>query len=80
MRVILDTNVMHDDFYFRKGNVRVLLESAVRAGHEVYVPMVVLDEFIAQFYQQLHTLLHTLNKAAHRWVDLRLDALLRKNF
>lgn len=50
---IIDTNFVHLDYFLRGTNITILTQSAKNLGHIVYMPMVVFDELIKQYRDEV---------------------------
>lgn len=50
---IIDTNFVHLDYFLRGTNITVLTQSAKNLGHIVYMPIVVFDELVKQYSDEV---------------------------
>ena len=53
MKVILDTNVIFEDFNFRKTNTQILLSEVKEGNLALLIPEIVLDEAVNKYRQRL---------------------------
>lgn len=51
--LIIDTNVIYQDYALNRSHINVLCKSSVFLNHKVFVPEVVVDEFIKQYKEDL---------------------------
>ena len=53
MKLVLDTNVIHDDFMLHGPRITKLCSAAPSLGYDVLVPEVVFDEVVNQYRKKL---------------------------
>ena len=53
MRLILDTNIIHGDFYLQGSRILKLCSAAPKLGYELMIPEVVYDEMVDQYRREL---------------------------
>ena len=53
MKLVLDTNVIHGDFFFFFPRITKLCSAAPSLGYDVLVPEVVFDEVVNQYRKKL---------------------------
>ncbi|MFB3429309.1 MAG: PIN domain-containing protein [Phycisphaerales bacterium] len=63
MKVVLDTSVICQDYFFRKPHSQVLLEGAAVVPLELFVPQVVFDECVNKFAEHVDQAASLLKKA-----------------
>lgn len=54
--LIIDTNVIYQDYALNRSRINVLCKSSVFLNHKVFVPEVVVDEFIKQYKEELQAI------------------------
>ena len=52
MRLILDTNIIHGDFYLQGSRILKLCSAAPKLGYELMIPEVVYDEMVDQYRRE----------------------------
>ncbi|MFV2044786.1 MAG: PIN domain-containing protein [Anaerolineales bacterium] len=55
MRVVIDSNIIARDFHLSSSTSRVFLSDVSKAGHEVFVPEIVLDEVANKYEEQVRS-------------------------
>lgn len=53
MRLFLDTNIIHGDFYLQGSRISKLCSAAPKLGYELMIPEVVYDEMVDQYRREL---------------------------
>ena len=53
MKLVLDTNIIHEDFMLHGARITKLCSAAPSLGYEILVPEVVCDEMINQYRKKL---------------------------
>lgn len=61
--IVLDTNVLHNDWNLTGTRLTLLTESAQKLNHQVCVPMVVVDELVHQYQTEIQDKADAYNKA-----------------
>ncbi|EDM38889.1 hypothetical protein PBAL39_22490 [Pedobacter sp. BAL39] len=67
MKVVLDTNIIYDDFNFKKPNSLILLRELKEGKLTLHVPEIVLDEIVNKFRQRM--------EKAHKEIKSELDTI-----
>ncbi|KAA8485388.1 uncharacterized protein DUF4935 [Arcticibacter tournemirensis] len=67
MKVVLDTNIIYDDFNFKKPNSQILLRELKGGKLTLHVPEIVLDEIVNKFRQRMDK--------AHKQIKSELDTI-----
>lgn len=75
MKIILDTNVIYRDYTLDSGWVLKLSDAAQKLGYEVFVPQVVVDEILHQYYDELVKAYDKYSKGASLLSDLGLKVV-----
>lgn len=63
MKIIIDTNIIHKDYYLRGKFIVTLSEAAAKLGYEVCIPEVVVDEVENQYKEELSSAYSDYGKA-----------------
>lgn len=63
MKIAIDTNIIHGDFYLKDAQIISLCETAIKCGIEVLIPQVVIDEFVNQYREKLNKAQQEFEKA-----------------
>lgn len=53
MKLILDTNIIHGDFYLQGSRISKLCSAVPKLGYELMIPEVVYDEMVDQYRREL---------------------------
>lgn len=53
MKLILDTNIIHGDFFLQGSRISKLCNAAPKLGYELMIPEVVYDEMVDQYRREL---------------------------
>lgn len=53
MRLFLDMNIIHGDFYLQGSRILKLCSAAPKLGYELMIPEVVYDEMVDQYRREL---------------------------
>jgi len=53
MKLILDTNIIHGDFFLQGSRISKLCSAAPKLGYELMIPEVVYDEMVDQYRREL---------------------------
>lgn len=51
--IVLDTNVLHNDWNLTGTRLTLLTESAQKLNHQIFIPMVVVDELVNQYQTEI---------------------------
>lgn len=80
MRLILDTNIIHGDFYLQGSRISKLCSAAPKLGYELMIPEVVHDEMVDQYRRELEKhyasyekMVSLMNRARNGSLVKRLD-------
>lgn len=60
--IIIDTNVVHWDYFLKGTNITTLCSTELRLGHRVYMPKVVVDEIVRQYEEDAEEQCRLFNK------------------
>lgn len=76
MRVVIDSNVIIRDFHMDGSSFRVFRSEATRAGHQIFIPEVVIEEVVNKYSELLQQRADKLESAIrnveqHARIDLR---------
>lgn len=63
MKIVIDTNIVHKDFFLKNAQIISLCETAKKCGIQVYVPQVVIDEIITHYKEKIGEACSDLKKA-----------------
>lgn len=58
MKVVFDTNIVHDDFHLQGARVNKLVSAAKKLDYDLMVPDVVVDEMVSQYRNKLLQCIH----------------------
>lgn len=61
--IVLDTNVLHNDWNLTGTRLTLLTESAQKLNHQICIPMVVEDELVNQYQTEIQDKADAYNKA-----------------
>lgn len=61
--IVLDTNVLHNDWNLTGTRLTLLTESAQKLNHQICIPMVVVDELVNQYQTEIQEKANAYNKA-----------------
>lgn len=61
--IVLDTNVLHNDWNLTGTRLTLLTESAQKLNHQICIPMVVVDELVNQYQTEIQDKANAYNKA-----------------
>lgn len=53
MKIVFDTNILHDDFFLRRAQIVDICETAKQYRFDVYIPEVVYDEIVNQYGEKI---------------------------
>jgi len=83
MKLILDTNIIHGDFYLQGSRISKLCSAAPKLGYELMIPEVVYDEMVDQYRRELEKhygsyekVVSLMNRAKNGSLVKRLDRVL----
>ena len=51
--LIIDTNVIYQDYALNRSRIKVLCKSSMYLNHKIFIPEIVVDEFIRQYKKDL---------------------------
>lgn len=63
MKIIFDTNIIHEDFFLSHANFVAMCITAAKCGIDILMPKIVVDEFINQYREKLEEVDTEVNKA-----------------
>jgi len=66
MKIVIDTNIICQDYWFEKPHFRVLLEGCSIIPATIYIPEVVLDELVNRYKEDLEEAVFKLNNAVRK--------------
>ena len=69
--IILDTNVLHNDWNLTGTRLTLLTESAQKLNHQICIPMVVLDELVNQYQTEIQEKANAYNNALKSLSNMR---------
>lgn len=64
MKIVLDTNIICQDYFFEKPHFRVLFEGAFAVPLSIHIPEVVFDEVVNRYKEDLEASLESFNKSS----------------
>lgn len=67
MNIVLDTNILFNDWLLRNVNLRVLLQALNKIGATLYIPEVVRTELVTKFGEELADLKRELDQLRPKW-------------
>ena len=53
MKLVFDTNIIHEDFHLYGGRITKLCSAAEKLGYDLMIPDVVVDETVNQYRKKL---------------------------
>lgn len=69
--IVLDTNVLHNDWNLTGTRLTLLTESAQKLNHQICIPMVVVDELVNQYQTEIQKKANAYNKALKSLYHMR---------
>ncbi len=63
MKIVIDTNVIHKDFFLQNAQIINLCETAKKCGIKVFIPQVVIDEVINHYREKIEDARSNFEKA-----------------
>ena len=66
MRVVVDTNILYGDYWFRRSAFRVLVDSGRNVGCILCIPQLIVDELCNKYRENLQTECETIKKGVAR--------------
>ena len=57
MKLVLDTNIIHDDFHLKRPRITKLCSAAPKLGYDLLIPEVVVDEMVNQYRKKMASFL-----------------------
>ena len=64
--IIIDTNVIHLDYQLNKSRITSLCSTCAALDHTIYIPDVVVDEFVRQYKEEVVACVEQYNQALHK--------------
>lgn len=64
MKIVLDTNILCQDYFFEKPHFRTLFEGAFAVPLEIHIPEVVCDETVNRYREDLEDALESFDKSS----------------
>lgn len=65
--IIIDTNFIFHDYFLKGKNIMSLCNYALRMGYEVYMPLVVFDEMVKQYKEDVEEQVKKINVINENW-------------
>ena len=53
MKLVFDTNIIHDDFHLKGSRITKLCSAATKLGYDLLIPEVVVDEMVNQYRKKM---------------------------
>lgn len=53
MKLVIDTNIIHDDFHLKGPRITKLCSAASKLGYDLLIPEVVVDEMVNQYHKKM---------------------------
>ena len=53
MKLVLDTNIIHEDFHLKRPRITKLSSAATKLGYDLLIPEVVVDEMVNQYRKKM---------------------------
>lgn len=70
--IILDTNVIHNDYHLTGTRITTLCSSANNLNHTIYIPEVVIDEFVKQYKEEVDECTKLYNSSLKKLIKLKM--------
>lgn len=70
--IILDTNVIYNDYHLIGTRITALCFSAKNLNHIIYIPEVVIDEFVKQYNEEVDELARSYNSSLKKLIKLKM--------
>ncbi len=77
---VIDTNFVHLDYYLKGTFITILCQSSEVLRHKVYMPMVVFDELVKQYREEIEEQIqkaHDIENDVHRLTEKRIELNLK---
>ena len=79
MKIVLDTNILHNAFFLNKADLISISKTARENKIQILLPEVVLKEFINQYKKELKKLRNSIDEISSKSSKLLLDFTLSTN-